>query len=178
MGQAALRLCSGWSEGGQHLSLSHSCPPCSQDTGRCPRRVSTVACVHAPRPAADCHGTCVEAPLVHRALLGGVLPATSWTVAPPTVASTGSCTESEWWLCGGSPARCPAPHGPGPAQSSPGFLGLVLAAGCRCEAGWTGSNCSEGKRPGQPPPGTSWALGLGVIAEPPQPALDPRLLVC
>lgn len=78
-----------------------------------------------------------------------------------------------------APARVPRSHGPGPAQPSPGFLGLVLAAGCHCEAGWTGSNCSEGKRPqASLLPGTSWGSRAGVIVGAASlSCLYPRLLV-
>nr|XP_031543061.1 N-acetylglucosamine-1-phosphodiester alpha-N-acetylglucosaminidase isoform X6 [Vicugna pacos] len=87
---------------------------CQDNMWRCPRRVSTVVCLHEPRcqpPDCNGHGTCVEG---HCQCSGHF-----WQGA--------ACDELD---CG--PANC-SQHG------------LCTETGCHCEAGWTGSNCSEGK---------------------------------
>lgn len=105
---------------------------------------------------------------------GGAPPATSWTVAPPTAATVGSAQR----VSGGSgeAALTRAPSSPCPALPgpSPDLLGLVLAAGCRCEAGWTGSNCSEGKSHRTAPPQPPGTWGEGESGN----CLHPHLSVC
>jgi hypothetical protein len=94
--------------------------------------------------------TAVATALVWRAAVsaqgasGGVRPATSWTAAPPTAAGTG-CAQRVSGGSGGSGGTLVCPALPCLPPHLASLSCLVLAAGCRCDSGWTGSNCSEGK---------------------------------
>ncbi|XP_074014864.1 N-acetylglucosamine-1-phosphodiester alpha-N-acetylglucosaminidase [Numenius arquata] len=86
---------------------------CSFDSmWRCPRRISTVLCVHEPAcEPADCsgHGDCV--------------------------AGACRCTGDFWRGPACDILDC------GPSNCS--LRGVCTDAGCLCDAGWTGSDCSE-----------------------------------
>lgn len=131
-------------------AVPEACPLWCACTSPAASRLTAVAMGPAWRGTASAWGTS-----------GGAPPATSWTVAPPTAASVGSAPRvsggsGEAALTQALSSPCPALPGP-----SPDLLGLVLAAGCRCEAGWTGSNCSEGKshRPAPPQSPGTWGEG-------------------
>ena len=110
--------------GGQHFILSsHSCFLCSQDNmWRCPRRVSTVVCVHEPRcQPSDCngHGTCVEGRCQCTGRFWRGAACSELDCGPANCSQHGLCTESEWGSLGGSsslgsplslPQPCLGPH--------------------------------------------------------------------
>lgn len=88
---------------------------------RCPRRVSTVVCVHEPRcqpPDCSGHGTCVEGHCQCTGRFWRGAACDELDCGPANCSQHGLCTESECWLCGrqlqpGCPALT-APARPGP----------------------------------------------------------------
>lgn len=97
--------------------------PCSQDNmWRCPRRVSTVVCLHEPRcqpPDCSGHGTCVEGRCQCTGHFWQGAACNKLDCGPSNCSQHGLCTESEWGLWGGScdrgsqlslPWPCLIPH--------------------------------------------------------------------
>ena len=92
---------------GQHLSLSsHPCPPAARTTCGAVPAACPPWCV-CMSPAASHQTAAATGPVWRgaasaRGTSGGVLPVISWTVAPPTVASTGSARRVSGGSAGGS----------------------------------------------------------------------------
>uniref|UniRef100_A0A673TMJ6 N-acetylglucosamine-1-phosphodiester alpha-N-acetylglucosaminidase n=1 Tax=Suricata suricatta TaxID=37032 RepID=A0A673TMJ6_SURSU len=85
---------------------------------RCPRRVSTVVCLHEPRcqpPDCSGHGTCVEGRCRCTGRFWQGAACDQLDCGPSNCSQHGLCTESECGLWGGSCDReCPLGwHGPG-----------------------------------------------------------------
>ena len=123
MRSSSPRPCSGCSEGWPAPQpLLTLLSPCSQDNmWRCPRRVSTVVCVHEPRcqpPDCSGHGTCVEGRCQCTGHFWRGAACDELDCGPANCSQHGLCTESECWLCGRQlQPRCPAltaPARPGP----------------------------------------------------------------
>lgn len=116
---------------------------------RCPRRVSTVVCVHEPHcqpPNCSGHGTCVDGRCECTSRFWRGAACNKLDCGPSNCSQHGLCTESEWGAHeeGGALVGPQFSHaGPASALTWPLWS---FAAGCRCDAGWMGSNCSEGER--------------------------------
>lgn len=154
---------------GQCLGLfTHCVPPShSQDNmWRCPRRVSTVVCVHEPRcqpPDCSGHGTCVEGRCQCTGHFWQGAACDKLDCGPSNCSLHGLCTESEWDLWGGScdwgsqpslPWPCPGPH------LASLVLSWQLAAAVKLD-GWAPTAVKvKAARPGAPHP---WPPGERVI---------------
>ncbi|KAB1251081.1 N-acetylglucosamine-1-phosphodiester alpha-N-acetylglucosaminidase, partial [Camelus dromedarius] len=95
---------------------------CQDNMWRCPRRVSTVVCLHEPRcqpPDCNGHGTCVEGRCQCSGHFWQGAACNELDCGPANCSQHGLCTESEWGSAGGSsslgsplslPQLCLGPH--------------------------------------------------------------------
>lgn len=152
---------------GQSLGLSsHTMSPCSQDNmWRCPRRVSTVVCVHEPHcqpPDCSGHGTCVEGRCQCTGHFWQGAACNKLDCGPSNCSQHGLCTESEWGLWGGScnwgsQLSRPWPRlGPHLAVS---VLSWQLAAAVKLDGRGPTAAKVKATRPAASPPQAAWGEG-------------------